>query len=212
MSADHIAFISGLLAVLAVLAWFYGPWQAFVIDWARQGVSELRDDWVDAALLGGVHCDPPEACAVRHMCDAVIEGMELLSLPGILVMNAWLRAAPQTGCRHTLSAQLLASGDHRLRRLAFRTLERVGDHVAAQTLARSVFALPYGLYLMVRAELLRGSDSGSGRAPVGSGNGADDELRTLHDKLVRRELEIAAAVSSDRFAALYLRRGLEALM
>lgn len=208
MTTEHVAYCVGFFAIAAAFVWFYGPWQKFVIAWTRQGLFELRDAWFDATAFSPETRDLAAVRGIRDFYNSVIGGMELLSWPWLVVMTLWARGMELPKPR--VSAQIHALPDERLKQIARRTIECAGYYVAAETFARSLVGFPYGLLLMVRAELNARSAFERGSPAAGNRSLVPSAPRTLRKKLISRELELAAAVSQDPSMARFVRRGLAA--
>lgn len=151
MTTEHVAYATGFFAVAATLVWFYGPWQKFVIAWGRQGMFELRDAWFDATAFSQETRTLAAVRGIRDFYNAVLRGMDRLSWPWLLVLNRWAYGVELP--KPSVSAHIQALPNERLKQMARQTIECASCYVAAQTFARSLIGLPYGLLLMVTADL-----------------------------------------------------------
>lgn len=207
---NQLAFLTGFVAVTAVLVWFYGPWQALVTAWARQGIFELRDAWFDATAFSPETRDLPEVRAVRDYCNATIGGAQFFTWPGLLTVYAWFRLNRKKLGEPRLSAQIRALPTDQLRNRARKTVECSAYYMVAQACARSIILLPFGIYLGAKVHSLARSELANS-ACIGAEQSNTTNTTKAHAKaLISFELEIAAAASRDPSIRPFLKRGVPA--
>jgi hypothetical protein len=80
--SELIAMVAGLLSIVFLGLWFYGPWQTFVIDSARQRLFEIRDSWFDYCLSAGI-TDDERARVLREVFNALIRYTHKSTVPFI---------------------------------------------------------------------------------------------------------------------------------
>ncbi|HEF4725397.1 TPA: hypothetical protein SAP13_002785 [Burkholderia multivorans] len=69
-----------LVGIVALVGFFYGPWQWMVIDSIRQRWFEIRDAAFDAAVEGTVRFDDPHYVNFRDSVNALIGTAESTSV------------------------------------------------------------------------------------------------------------------------------------
>ena len=80
--------ILALLALFALLLLFYGPWQDFCTDCARQYIFKRRDDVFDLALQGKLDFNSDEYKIIRASFNRIIRFAHELTLFNFILFYA----------------------------------------------------------------------------------------------------------------------------
>jgi len=99
-AAAVVNFIE-VLACIAVLIWFfYGPWNRFVVDLARQNLFEIRDAVFMMAADGRITYDNPTYIRLRNFLNITIRFAEHYTL------GSMIAAGDKEASRPTLLQQI----------------------------------------------------------------------------------------------------------
>jgi hypothetical protein len=132
------AFI-GLLALVGLACFFYGPWQSVCTDWGRQVVFEKRDAIFDLALAGRLDFRSDEYRAIRSALEKSIRFAHYLTLPRLQVIYWALRKQGALERKSELSTAVEAIRDPATRDEVRRLVSQA--HMALLIMAAAKSAL-----------------------------------------------------------------------
>jgi hypothetical protein len=92
--------LSGAGTILLAFAFFYFPWQSFVVDQTRQRLFEGRDHWFDFSQKMTSQKDKASAIAIRAELNYMIRMLHEFTVPVLaycIVLQYLLRDDPEQG-------------------------------------------------------------------------------------------------------------------
>jgi len=145
----------GLAAFAALLVAFYGPWQWFCLDRARDTIFEQRDAFFDFAADGGLKFGSEEYEAIRSALNAMIRMAHWLTVWRILAMVMLLRGSDQAATRDGLRQMISRIDDERARDTAAKALQAAEAAVMGMIVQRSLPLLVVWGFLCISGRLSR---------------------------------------------------------
>ena len=132
--------IAALIAISLFLLFFYGPWQAIMVDYARQIVFEQRDAVFDLAAHGRLDFNSREYKIIRDSFNNLIKFAHELN---------WMRIIMHSGASDSKVSdlQLAIDGieDTETRKNVLRHLQRSRFALIAMCCARSLIFVMVGI-------------------------------------------------------------------
>lgn len=124
-----------LIALGGIGLIFYGPWQKWCEEYARQSVFKIRDEIFDLAADGQLSFDDPAYKHLRDSLNSVIRFAHGITIPSIIVMEIGAIKSEQK--ESTFSKAIQSLEDHDLRAKLFEKQSRVLDAVCFLAVMRS---------------------------------------------------------------------------
>ena len=139
MDPDTVArSLYGLAAFAVLLVMFYGPWQWFCIDRARDTIFEQRDAFFDFAADGGLKFGSEEYEATRSALNAMIRMAHWLTVWRVLATVLFLRGSDRAATRDGLRQMISRIDDERARDKAANALQAAEAAVMEMIVQRSL--------------------------------------------------------------------------
>jgi hypothetical protein len=138
MKAAELPYaLHGLLLVGAFLAWFYLPWQTYLIERGRARLSDVRDYWSDLVSADPRSRDDAACHAMRMVFDAQVRRLQDVSLP-LVVLNLLFPSAEQKATARLVDSVVERLPDVSLRRDARRLQDAAIVQIGLVMIQRSL--------------------------------------------------------------------------
>lgn len=116
--------IVGIIAAIALIAFWFGPRRWIVTDIARNDMFAAREEFFDEAAAGRVAFSDPNYRRVREAINSNIRFAHTISIVRI-VLHIWALKRHRTTLASNVRAAASAIADPEARRAAHRALNRV---------------------------------------------------------------------------------------
>lgn len=166
MNSEAVSFIAGVITVALGLAFFYFPWQTFVVDQTRQRLFEIRDSWFDYSLTLEEEADKAAAAAIRSELNLFIRLTHHVTLPTLLC-SVLIRAtvAKHVHFENKLAVAISGFKSDKAAKHAKKTIGAALGYLTWGVIRRSLIALAV-LPMVALATFLLSSTSNSTRHTV----------------------------------------------
>lgn len=130
--------IEFLLAIVALLALFYGPWQSFVMEVLRQNMFNMRDALFLTAADGKISFESSEYKIVRERFNMMIRYAHTANWAHIL---AFIICKPKNIKQFNINEIASRIKDQEIARMVVDCYQRAMLYTALAIVARSLFLL-----------------------------------------------------------------------
>ena len=147
-----------LFWILAIvfLVLFYGPWQTFLVDRARQNIFEVRDEIFDLAAAGRLEFDSKEYGQIRHIFQVFLRFAHQMTWLRLVIYAVALRG--HSGSNPDLKVTVERIQDIEVRRAVETQISKLALTLVGLILCRSLGGM---ILLVIPAFILWATAIGS---------------------------------------------------
>jgi hypothetical protein len=129
-----------LALLVAFLGWFYGPWQTFCVDRARERMFEVRNSLFDMAADGRLSFQSSSYRELRRRIESNIRFAHRMSWPTLVILHYGIHRV-FTPRRNSLEGLIAALPDAGIRTIVQKEMDSVTHTVLRLIMYRSIFLL-----------------------------------------------------------------------